>query len=125
MTGGIRKPDGKIDLNHLHLHVKNLDRAKRFYESYFGFRERARHGNILFLRNTSGFDLALAPDRRPSSLPDWFHFGFRLGSVRAVRELHDHMSSEGIEVDDLEEYPGYVTFRCTDSDGYAIEVYWA
>jgi catechol 2,3-dioxygenase-like lactoylglutathione lyase family enzyme len=123
-SGGSRKPVGKMDLNHLHLHVKNLDRAKRFYESYFGFRERVRHADILFLRNTSGFDLALAPDRKSSSFPHWFHFGFRLGSVRALRELHGRMTSEGIEVDDVEEYPGYVTFRCVDSDGYAIEVYW-
>ncbi len=36
MTNG-RKPAGKIDLNHLHLHVRNLDRAQRFYESYFRF----------------------------------------------------------------------------------------
>lgn len=119
-----QKPPGKMDLNHLHLHVKNLDRAKRFYESYFGFRERVRRGDILFLRNTSGFDLALAPDRKPSPLPGWFHFGFRLASARAVRELHDLMISEGAEVDDLEEYPGYVTFRCTDPDGHGIEVYW-
>ena len=124
MTRGSSKPAGKMDLNHLHLHVKNLDRAKRFYESYFGFRERIRRGVTLFLRNTSGFDIALAPDRKPEPLPDWFHFGFRLTSARAVRELHDLMISEGAEVDDLEEYPGYVTFRCMDPDGHGIEVYW-
>lgn len=124
MKGGSRKSPGKIDLNHLHLHVRNLEKAKRFYESYFGFRERVCRGDILFLRNTSAFDLALAPDRKPSPLPDWFHFGFRLASARAVRELYDRMTSEGVNVDELEEYPGYVTFRCTDSDGYGIEVYW-
>jgi catechol 2,3-dioxygenase-like lactoylglutathione lyase family enzyme len=113
-----------MDLNHLHLHVRNLDRAERFYGSYFRFRERVRHGDILFLRNTSGFDLALAPDRTPFSFPEWFHFGFRLGSARAVRKLHSRMNSEGIRVDDIEEHPGYVTFRCLDSDGYGIEVYW-
>ena len=123
MTNG-RKPTGKMDLNHLHLHVRNLDRARRFYESYFRFRERVRHGNILFLRNTSGFDLALAPDRTPFSFPEWFHFGFRLGSAQAVRKLHRRMNSEGIRVDDIEEHAGYVTFRCLDSDGYGIEVYW-
>jgi catechol 2,3-dioxygenase-like lactoylglutathione lyase family enzyme len=118
-----RKLSEKMDLNHLHLHVGNVDRSKRFYESYFGFRERVRHGNILFLRNTSGFDLALVPDRTPLSFPEWFHFGFRLGSARAVHSLHGHMSSTGVQVQDIEEYPGYMTFRCTDPDGYAIEVY--
>ena len=120
-----RKTAAKMDLNHLHLHVRNLDRAKRFYESYFGFREHMRHGNILFLRNTSGFDLALVPDREPASLPEWFHFGFRLGSENAVRKLHGRMTSGGVEVEEIEEYDGYVTFSCEDADGYAIEVYWA
>ena len=119
-----RKPTGKMDLNHLHLHVRNVDRSKRFYESYFGFRERVRHGNIVFLRNTSGFDLALVPDRAALSLPEWFHFGFRLGDARAVQTLRDHMSSQDVHVQDIEEYPGYITFRCADPDGYGIEVYW-
>jgi catechol 2,3-dioxygenase-like lactoylglutathione lyase family enzyme len=113
-----------MDLNHLHLHVRNVDRAQRFYESYFGFRKGVRRGDILFLRNTSGFDLALVPDRTPPSFPEWFHFGFRLGSARAVRKLHGRMSSEGVQVHDIEEYPGYLTFRCTDPEGYRIEVYW-
>ena len=60
----------KMDLNHLHLHVKNLDRAQRFYESYFRFREHMRYDNILFLRNASGFDLALVPDRKRSTFPE-------------------------------------------------------
>jgi len=123
MTNG-RQPAGKMDLNHLHLHVTNLVRAQRFYESYFRFRERARHGNILFLRNSNGFDLALAPDRTRFSFPEWFHFGFRLGSARAVRKLHSRMISDGVQVEDLEEYPDYVTFRCKDTDGYGIEIYW-
>ena len=94
MKGGGRKPAGKMGLNHLHLHVKNLDRAKRFYESYFGFRERVRHGDPVpakYERLRSGSP----PDRKPSPLPDWFPFGFRLASVRAVRELHVLMTSEG------------------------------
>ena len=114
-----------MDLNHLHLHVRHLDRSQRFYKSYFRFRKRVRHGDILFLRNTSGFDLALAPDQRPVSFPDWFHFGFRLSSTRAVRKLYNRMSSEGVKVSDIEEHADYVTFRCMDPDGYSVEVYWS
>ena len=118
-----RMTSAGLDLNHLHLHVKNLDRAQRFYESYFQFREHMRYGDILFLRNTSGFDLALVPDRKPSSFPEWFHFGFRLADPRAVRKLQSRMSSEGVLVDEVEDHNGYVTFRCTDPDGYSIEIY--
>src|ERR1700720_1682669 len=109
MTNGL-KSAAKMDLNHLHLHVRHLDRSQRFYESYFRFPKPVRHGDILFLRNTSGFDLALAPDRTPFSLPEWFHFGFRLASARAVRKLHGRMSSEGVKVHDIEEHADYVTF---------------
>lgn len=119
----LRRTAAKMDLNHLHLHVKNLDRAKRFYESYFGFRERMRIAGILFLRNANGFDLALRPDRTPGSFPGWFHFGFRLGSEDAVRKLHRRLASEGVDVEEIEEYEGYTTFGCADPDGYAIEVY--
>jgi catechol 2,3-dioxygenase-like lactoylglutathione lyase family enzyme len=120
-----RKTAAKMDLNHLHLHVRNMNRARSFYESYFGFREHMRVGDILFLRNADGFDLTLRPDRAPGSFPDWFHFGFRLGTENAVRKLHSRMTSGGVEVEEIEEYDGYVTFGCEDADGYAIEVYWA
>jgi catechol-2,3-dioxygenase len=124
MTNGL-KSAAKMDLNHLHLQVRHLDRSQRFYESYFRFRKPARHGGILFLRNTSGFDLALAPGKRPVSFPEWFHFGFRLSSAHAVRKLHSRMSSEGMKVSDIEEHADYVTFRCMDPDGYSVEVYWS
>src|ERR1700739_2140784 len=99
-----QRPVRKMDLNHLHLHVRNVDRSKHFYESYFGFRERVRPGNILFLGNTSGFDLRLVPDSTPLAFPEVFHLGLRLGSASAVRILHDHMSSKGGQVQDIEEY---------------------
>ena len=54
-----RRPAEKLDLNHLQLHVRNLDRARRFYESYFQFRELMSFGDMLFLRNAKGFDLTL------------------------------------------------------------------
>jgi len=120
-----RKTPKKLDLNHLHLHVKNLDRAQRFYESYFQFREHMRYGDILFLRNLSGFDLALVPDRKPTPFPGWFHFGFRLKDAHAVRRLQSRMSSEGVTVGEVEDHNEYMTFRCVDPDGYSIEIYCA
>lgn len=119
-----RKVAEKMELNHLHLHVKDLDRARRFYESYFRFRRHMRYGDILFLRNSSGFDLALVPDRKASSFPEWFHFGFRLASPHAVRKVHSRMNSEGVRVKEIEDRDGYVTFRCLDPDEYCIEIFW-
>lgn len=114
-----------MDLNHLHLHVADVDRSRSFYEDHFGFREKARHGRILFLTNERGFDLALAPDDATEPFPPWFHFGFRVPEAETVRKMYGEMRSAGVEIKgDLIDDLGYVTFRCFDPDGYGIEVYW-
>ena len=113
-----------MDLNHLHLHVRELERSQRFYGSYFDFREQAHHEDILFLTNTQSFNLALAPADRVEPLPGWFHFGFRLHTPDAVRGLHARMTADGVPLKPLHDAPDFVTFRCADPDGYSIEVYW-
>lgn len=119
------KGDLVTDLNHLHLHVRDVERAWRFYTRHFGFAESVRHGDILFLRNRDGFDLALAPARAVESFPEWFHFGFRLDSAEAVRSLYRAMQVEGTTIrKPLVDDPDLVSFRCADPDGYGIEVYW-
>jgi catechol 2,3-dioxygenase-like lactoylglutathione lyase family enzyme len=113
-----------MDLNHLHFHVKDVAATASYYERWFGFREHVCHGEILFLRNADGFDLALAPDAEGADFPTWFHFGFRLGSAAEVRDLHGRMTLERALVRPLHEDDGYVWFRCADPEGHAIEVYW-
>lgn len=115
-----------MDLNHLHLHVRDIAASRRFYEKYFGFhRERINEGDFVIVQNDDGFDLALALDGPAPIMPQWFHFGFRLANADAVRELYKQMNSDGIEIfKELGGYDDYVTFRCADPDGYVIEVYW-
>ena len=114
-----------MDLNHLHLHVGDIERARKFYETYLEFREQVRHGRILFLRNPHGFDLALAPEAQKETFPDWFHFGFRLDSGDSVRALHGRMKSDGVTIGKpLYEDKELVSFQCADPDGHRIEIYW-
>ena len=114
-----------MDLNHLHLHVRDLDRSHAFYERHFGFHERVRHGEILFLRNDAGFDLALVPDPDPAALPGWFHFGFRLPSPEEVRALFEGLRGAGATLKTpLSEEPDFVWFRAADPDGVPVEIYW-
>ena len=114
-----------LDLNHLHLHVRDLERSQRFYEAHFGFHERVRHGDILFLRNDDGFDLALIPDPQPAALPGWFHFGFRLPTEAAVREFQARLVAAGERLPrPLVDEEDMVSLRVCDPDGYTIEVYW-
>lgn len=114
-----------MDLNHLHLHVKDVTISRKFYESYFEFKEHVRHGEILFLRNKDGFDLALMPDKTDWKFPRWFHFGFRLDSPDVVKALYGKIKAAKEIIDtELEEYDDFVFFRCLDKDGNKIEVYW-
>jgi catechol 2,3-dioxygenase-like lactoylglutathione lyase family enzyme len=114
-----------MDLNHLHLHVKDIDKSRKFYEKYFGFKENILHGEILFLRNENGFDLALCPDENEWDFPKWFHFGFRLNSAIDVKVLFEKIKSDGEIIDtELEEFDDFVFFRCLDADKNKIEIYW-
>jgi catechol 2,3-dioxygenase-like lactoylglutathione lyase family enzyme len=115
----------RMRLNHLHLHVQDVNRSRAFYEHYFGMKQNAMQGDILFMRDEGGMDLALASASEPAEMPDWFHFGFRLVSAKAVEEMHEKMMRGRLpSVGEIERELGYVTFRCTDPDGYSIEVYW-
>ena len=112
------------DLNHLHLHVRDVARSRAFYEGWFGVAE-LRAGDPLFLRNGDGFDLALAPDPEPAALPRWFHVGFQLASADEVRDLHGRMRAAGVALrTDLVEEVDTVSFKCEDPDGLAVEVCW-
>jgi catechol 2,3-dioxygenase-like lactoylglutathione lyase family enzyme len=113
-----------MNINHLHLKVAAVERSQRFYER-FGLRASATHGDTLFMRDEAGMDLALAPAAAPEPLPAWFHFGFRLESGAAVTALHRDLAGAGVAMNQpLSEEPDFVVFRCSDPDGYSIEVYW-
>lgn len=48
-----------MDLNHLHIAVKDVAQSRHFYETFFGFRERTVHGKCLFLTMTRALILPL------------------------------------------------------------------
>ncbi len=115
-----------MDLNHLHLAVENVKKSQDFYETCFGFREKVRHGQILFLTNGDGFELALDPKYKPSKLPEWYHHGFRLADANAVRTVYAVLQTTYPSQikRELTTIDNHTFFRCDDADGYSIEVYW-
>jgi len=113
-----------VRLNHLHLHVASVDRAADFYQRYFAFTRHVTDGEVQFLRDAAGMDLALAPGE-PDAMPPWFHFGFRLDDAQAVRTLHDRLAADGVAIaEPFERDEHSAAFRCRDPDGHLIEVYW-
>src|SRR5580658_1790459 len=88
-------------------------------------RDLTWRGDILFLRDGAGMDVALAPADEPRAMPPWFHFGFRLADHAAVGRLHGEMAAAAVAVTaPLSREDDFSFFRCADPDGYCIEVYY-
>jgi catechol 2,3-dioxygenase-like lactoylglutathione lyase family enzyme len=72
-----------MNVEHLHLHVRDRALAEQFYTTWFDMRIARRGECLTFLTDGGGFDLALMEDATPTPMPAWFHFGFRLeGALR-------------------------------------------
>lgn len=113
-----------MNLNHIHLHVASVTRAKAFYEAYFGLRALVWHGDMVFMRDDAGMDLALAPGT-VEPLPAWFHIGFRLNGHGDVRTLFERLQADGAAITEALTIEGdFSYFRCADPDGYQLEVYY-
>jgi catechol 2,3-dioxygenase-like lactoylglutathione lyase family enzyme len=113
-----------MNINHLHLKVRSVERARAFYERFFGLRDLVWRGDMLFMSDVAGMDLALAPGETVEPMPSWFHFGFRLASAGEVRALHAVMADAAVAITEPLTTDGELTFfRCGDPDGYSIEVY--
>lgn len=112
-------------LNHLHLQVADLERATAFWCDCFGLRRGRRSGDVQFLNDDAGFDLALCEETDPVALPEALHLGFRLGSVLEVEQLHDRLLRAGRSLaEPLTEEADMVRFRIADPDVHLVQVYW-
>ena len=116
-------------LYHLHLVVRDLERALRFYADVFGMEERFRVGpHMVFLSTPGSQDLiTLNQDAdaaaRAGDNGGIGHFGFRLtdtsqldAAIDAVRRGGGTLVSRG------EHAPGVPYAYVRDPDGYVIEL---
>lgn len=113
-------------LAHLALTVADQERARRFYETYFGFGEgpATRYDDgVLILRDRNGFDLALN-EGEVTGVPEFFHLGFRCRDPETVRRQRARLIAGGVTLVEDEDTPTYVGLKCLDADGYTVEVYW-
>ena len=112
-----------MNLNHLYLRVRDLERSVDFYRRFFGFTAPSGwQGETFVIRNDELFSLALTPDPAPPEWPLGLHFGFLLDSVETARELHERMASAGVAIQEAYVEPGFVVFKAFDPDGYLVEV---
>jgi catechol 2,3-dioxygenase-like lactoylglutathione lyase family enzyme len=114
-----------VHLRHLALLVRDIRTARRFYESYFGFdaAEPEWHGDVLFIRNADGFDLALMKGEHPPNPGAFHHFGFQLADPTLVLALQKQLRADSVPIVEVVDEPDITSFKCADPDGYTVEVY--
>jgi catechol 2,3-dioxygenase-like lactoylglutathione lyase family enzyme len=114
-------------MKHLALAVRDQERSRRFYETYFGFDAkpaRRYDGDVLMLYDANGFSLALGPTDQDVTLPAFFHFGVHLDNPDEVRAFRDRLRDAGVPIVEEWEEPEYVSVKCRDPDGYVVEAAW-
>jgi catechol 2,3-dioxygenase-like lactoylglutathione lyase family enzyme len=114
-------------VKHLAIPVKDQERSRRFYETYFGFDAqppRRYDDGVLMLYNADGFSLALGPTDEEITPPKWMHFGIPLGSPDEVHALRERLAGDGVLIAEWWEEPEYVSVKCRDPDGYIVEAAW-
>jgi catechol 2,3-dioxygenase-like lactoylglutathione lyase family enzyme len=113
---------------HIALAVRDQERSRRFYERYFEFDASTAHladDGVLLIEGPDGVLLALAETDEALRLPSFLHFGFRAArSPAEVGAFRDRLASDGIEIVEESDEPGYVSVKCRDPDGYVIEFAW-
>ena len=114
-------------MDHLAIPVRDQERSRHFYETYFGFGARPARcydDDVLMLYNAEGFALALGPSLEQIVPPSWMHFGVGLPDRDAVLALRDRLVVDGVELVEQWDEPDYVSVKCRDPDGYIIEASW-
>lgn len=115
-------------MNHVHLVSPDVSASRAFYESFFGYRLDAQHGDGVFLVDAKGFLLAISPcdPNDIPAFPDWFHLGFCLDSAAAVHAVYAALvAAEVAIVKELRVFgEDAVNFYCSDPGGFRLEVSW-
>lgn len=116
-------------LHHIHLVVRDLPRALRFYQSVFGMEEQFRAGPYMVFLSTPGSDDLItlnqdaAEQDQAGQRGGIAHFGFKLSQGSdldtAVREVE---RGGGRVIRRGEHAPGVPFVYVADPDGYVIEL---
>jgi catechol 2,3-dioxygenase-like lactoylglutathione lyase family enzyme len=115
-----------MKINHIDLHVSDVDAAREFFERFFGLRcAYQRRGQIAILEDEAGFQLGVSNLRGspPPAYPPDFHVGFVLERTGEVREIHDSLKAAGIGMKfELQEAGPSLAFQCVGPDAIPVEV---
>jgi catechol 2,3-dioxygenase-like lactoylglutathione lyase family enzyme len=115
-------------LTHIHLVVRDMDRALRFYQDVFGMTETFRSGDDLIFLSTPGsrdmITLNSSGDPATAGTSGGVeHFGFRLKEGADLDDAIKQIEAAGGALLNRGEHaPGVPFAYVCDPDGYAIEL---
>ncbi|HET7558494.1 MAG TPA: VOC family protein [Limnochordia bacterium] len=115
-----------MKLNHLDLQVSDVDRARAFFETHFGFRCTYRRQNqIAILEDDYGFAFGVSNlfnSPAPVYPPD-FHVGFHLQDAVEVRAMYERLQAAGVAMKRTLQTGGpSLYFQCLAPDDIPVEV---
>ena len=115
------------ELGHVHLKVRDVDRAVEFYRDVLGLDAVERAGRYAFLSfGEHHHDLALqavGPDAPgPGRGVGMYHAAFEVESADALRATHRRLRERGVEVSPVDHRISKALYF-EDPDGNGLEVY--
>jgi catechol 2,3-dioxygenase-like lactoylglutathione lyase family enzyme len=93
-----------MQLNHLDLQVRDVQRCVSLLETYFDFELRSSRSSpaIAILSDRAGFTLVLQRMRdEQASYPEGFHIGFLRETPEEVHAFHARARAAGLNVSDI------------------------
>lgn len=115
-----------MKLNHIDLHVSDVDAARQFFEKHFGLRcTYQRAEQIALLEDDAGLELGVSNLRGspPPKYPPDFHVGFVLERADEVQDVYTRLKAGGVRITiDLREGGPNLFFMCEGPDAIPIEI---
>jgi catechol 2,3-dioxygenase-like lactoylglutathione lyase family enzyme len=110
-------------IQHLNLTVRDLERARRFYEDVLGFKTAFAKGSSVWL--DAGGDLLGLSEGEPGERVGFEHFGFMVDAPDEVDRWADHLRAHAaaIEKGPYERSDGRSVYFA-DPDGHLLEIFW-
>ena len=120
-------PDAS-DLGHVHLRVRDLERAVEFYADLLGLSVSERHRGYAFLTfGDHHHDLALqevGPEASgPSGDVGLYHAAFEVDTPGALAATYEHLRERNVQVTPVDHGISKALYF-DDPDGNGVEVYW-
>jgi catechol 2,3-dioxygenase len=114
-------------VGHVHLKVRDLDRALEFYQQVLGLEVTERHGSYAFLSfGERHHDVALqelgADADGPGRGVGLYHAAFEVPDAETLAAVHERLQDHDVQVSPVDHGISEALY-CSDPDGNGIEIY--